>query len=253
MWAEQVFSLAADAAVGGAGTAFTLGSGAPDITCAFLLDLVNRKLRQIAYDTAVPGMTPAQATAYQQLEALRGEIMEACDGTPDEENDEPGETPEETPEEPTDDGDGPSGDDGPTAPPPPEPEAPTPPEPSERELCCAIHGTELPTIDTSRFDARRVRRGVVLTGIVTASHPCGLETLETEIVVYWRGGRQTRLHRRRSDHLREGSEFEVDLRYRRMPIRGAESGYLYVRATSACGRTVRVTVSPYGRTQHPKS
>lgn len=256
-WLEQVFSLVADATVGGSGTTVSIAAGGPDITCAYLIDLVNRRLRQIAYETAV-NMSPAQAAAYQRLQRLRDEILEACDQTEVAVDDDTDAIPQPDGATPQPDDPGPvtTTPDPKPDPDPPEPDGPTgstggAPTQAETPTCCAIHGNELPDVDTDDFEARVVRDGVILSGTVRVSHPCGLSTLETEIWVYWPGDRKTRLHRERSNRLETLRTNSRDLGYRPMPIRGARSGYLLVRATSACGRTVRVVLSPFGRNAAP--
>ena len=117
MWAEEVATAAAPF-----GEAASVAAGTPEITCAYLINLLNRLLLQIAMDTALSGMTGQEAQAYRDLQVLRSRIIRACDPTqapqqPDAEVPEPEEQEEPEPDDEL---------------PPPEPplwEEPHPPEP----------------------------------------------------------------------------------------------------------------------------
>ena len=254
MWAEQVLGFAADAQVSGAGTVVSLGSGAPDMTCSYLITLCNQKLLEITYATALSA-TPAQLAAARNIQDLKARIEAACDNTPDPETPE-SEPPIDTKPEPESDPP-PEPDPDPAADPvtatpdpvsqtgTPAPSIPTPP--SAQELCCKAHGNALPQLDDSGFTARRAGTTLVLGGKIKLSHPCGLSAILYDAVAYDRTGTRVPLDRRRIAPAPDRTEIELDIR-RKTPLRGMLGGHLYVQATSTCGRTLHATISPYGTT-----
>lgn len=242
MWAEEVATAAAPF-----GEAASVAAGTPEITCAYLINLINRLLLQIAQDTALSGMTGREAQAYRDLQVLRSRIIRACDPTqtpekPDAETPEPEESEEPEDELPP--------------PEPPLPEEPSPPEPVEPEpepepSCCDIHGHQLPSLDFRGLTLRARSGGVVVGGAVTSEHPCGLKFWDIKLVVVSPTGTQTEIYRTTS---RVGSpskqrSFSLPSSF----LRGFRSGFVEATVESTCGTSNRAIRSNHGWVIKPGS
>lgn len=239
MWAEEVATAAAPF-----GEAASVAAGTPEITCAYLINLINRLLLQIAQDSALSGMTGREAQAYRDLQVLRSRIIRACDPTqtpekPDAEAPEPEEPEDELP-----------------PPEPPLPEEPSPPEPVEPEpepepSCCDIHGHQLPSLDFRGLILRARSGGVVVGGAVTSEHPCGLKFWDIKLVVVSPTGTQTEIYRTTS---RVGTpskqqSFSLPSSF----LRGFRSGFVEATVESTCGTSNRAIRSNHGWVIKPGS
>ncbi|MDI9246936.1 hypothetical protein [Marinobacter sp. CHS3-4] len=241
MWAEEVATTAAPF-----GEAASVAIGMPDITCAYLINLINRLLLKIAQDTALTGMTAQEAQAYKDLQVLRARIIRACDET---------QTPEPPDEEepPTD---GPGDSVKPPEPPKPIGTSPQPPlvepEPVEQEpTCCDIHGHQLPSLDFTGLNLRARSGGVVIGGAVVSNHPCGFRYWDLKVVLVGPNGTRTEVYRNTS---RVGSPSEqLSLALPSSLVRGFRSGFVEVTVESNCRTSNRAIRSNYGWVIKPGS
>jgi len=241
-WIQELAGILAGAGVPLGGEVMSVGSGAPSMVCAYLITLINQKMQRIAEDTAVTGMSAAQAQAFRDLQELRSRIQKACDQT---EVEEPTEEPQPEPEPPAAPDSGMGGLSGPSVtPPPPKPIIPMPP--SRQEICCAHHGHEPPTIDISRLRVAFVHGGITIQGDVIVSHPCGIRAYQSQIFVRDSRDHQYRIDNRDHRVTREDPEKRIDLNYGGMPLRGFASAWVQVNAESVCGGLAQVIKTPFG-------
>ena len=240
-WIQEMAGLLAGAGVPLGGDVMSLASGAPSMVCAYLITLINQKMQRIAADTAVTGMSPSQATAFQNLQDLKRRIEAACDETEKpEEEDQPPPTPD--PEAGSGGGSLPPG--GPSAMPPKPVQAAKPP--TRQALCCALHGHEPPVIDTGQLRVAYVQGGLTIQGTVTASHPCGIRSYQSQVFVRDVRGREYRIDNRDRRLTQETPEKHIDLSFGGMPLRGFASAWVQVNAESVCGGRAQVIKTPFG-------
>lgn len=243
VWISELAAILAGAGVPLGGEVMSLGSGAPSMVCAYLITLINQKMQRIAEDTAVTGMSPAQATVFQNLQDLKRRIEEACDETEEPEEAEPKPEPEPIPD-PVDDPGGslPSGPS--VTAPTPKPVATRPP--TQQALCCALHGHEPPLIDVSGLRVEYVHGGLTIQGNATVSHPCGIRWYQSQIFVRDARDHEYRIDNRDHRVTRETPEKNVDLNFGGMPLRGFASAWVQVNAESVCGGRAQVIKTPFG-------
>lgn len=245
MWLEQVGTAAAPF-----GEAASVAAGMPDISCAYLLDLINRLLLRIAKNTAISGMTTAEAQSYRDLQVLRARIARACDPTeqPEAES-EP--QPEPEPPEPE-----PEPESGP-APVPPEPPPvkppvppvapPQPPQPS----CCDLHGHQSPSLDLRNITLSASAAGVRIGGGVVSEHPCGFAYWNVKVVVVDARGVRNEIYRSVSRVGSASTRLQIDLPSSLM--RGFSSGYVEFETESNCHTSNRAIRSNHGWVIRPDS
>jgi len=240
-WIQELAGILAGAGVPLGGEVMSVGSGAPSIVCAYLITLINQKMQRIAEDTAITGMSPAQATAFQQLQELKRRIEQACDQTEVPEDPEP--KPDPQPQPPEDPGSSlPSGPS--VTSPPPKPVEPVPP--TQQQLCCALHGHEPPVIDVSHLRVEYVHGGLTVQGNVSVTHPCGIRAYQSQIFVRDARDHEYRIDNRDHRITRETPEKNIDLNYGGMPLRGFLSAWVQVNAESTCGSRAQVIKTPFG-------
>ena len=245
-WIQELAGLLAGAGVPLGGEVMSLASGAPSMVCAYLITLINQKMQRIAADTAITGMSPSQATAFQNLQDLKRRIEEACDETEKPEEDQPAPKPSPDPETGSSGGSPPPGPS--VTPPTPKPVATTKP-PTQQALCCALHGHEPPVIDVRQLRVAYVQGGLTIQGTVTASHPCGIRSYQSQIFVRDAQGQEYRIDNRDHRVTRETPEKNIDLNFGGMPLRGFASAWVQVNAESVCGGRAHVIKTPFGVAQ----
>ncbi|WP_207062320.1 hypothetical protein [Motiliproteus sp. SC1-56] len=243
MWLEEVATAAAPF-----GEAASVAAAAPDITCAYLINLLNRLLLRIAQDTAISGMTGAETQAYRDLQVLRTRIIRACDESQQpeevEETSENGDEPEPGSETPPDETE--------SEPVTPLPEKPQPVEVVEPDpTCCDIHGHQLPSLDFRGLTLGQRSGGVLLGGSVVSEHPCGFAYWDMKVVMVGRDGTQTRVYRTTS---RVGnSSKQLSLELPSSLLRGFRSGFVEITVESTCGTSNRAIRSNHGWVIKPGS
>ncbi len=237
-WLEQVATSAAPL-----GEAASVAMGLPDITCAYLITLINGILLRVAMRTALTGMTSAEAQAYSDLQVLRARIVAACNET----QAEPPATGEALPETPD-----PAPPDTPTpVEHPPEPptvevvEAPAPPG------CCDVHGHQMPTLDFRPLALAADARGLRVGGSVACEHPCAFASWALKLVAVDASGRHVEIY---GTVNRVGSASKrVSLSLPSSTLRGYRSGYVEFEAESTCGTGNRAVRSNHGWVVKPGS
>lgn len=237
-WIQELAGILAGAGVPLGGEVMSLGSGAPSMVCAYLITLINQKMQRIAEDTAITGMSAAQAMAFQRLRELKRRIEAACDET-------------EVPDTPAPPDSQPDPEPWPTPAPmteglPPMPQPVEPKPPSERELCCALHGHQPPLIDVSQLQVQFVSGGLTIQGSVSITHPCGIGWYQTQVFVRDAQHNQYRVDNRDHRFTTARPDKHVDLNYGGMPVRGFASAWVQVNAESVCGRRAQVIMTPFG-------
>jgi hypothetical protein len=240
MWLEQVATAAAPFGEGA-----SVAMGLPDISCAYLLALINRLLRRIAMDTAITGMTAAEAQSYRDLQVLHARIARACDPTqqpetPPEPEPAPETEPEPTPAQPE-----------PTLvqpEPPLQPVAPIPPSPPS---CCDLHGHQLPSLDFRNIALSASAAGVRVGGSVVSEHPCGFAYWSVKVVVVDARGVRSEIYRSVSRVGSASKRLQIDLPS--SLLRGFRSGYVEFETESNCGTSNRAIRSNHGWVIRPDS
>lgn len=233
MWLEQVATAAAPFGEGA-----SVAIGLPEITCAYLLDLINRLLLRIAMRTAITGMTGAEAQAYRDLQVLRARIARACDpaeqpvSEPEAEAEaEPGVLPTEVPEQP--------------------PEPPLAPTPAPQASCCDLHGHQSPSLDFRNLSLSASVAGVRIGGGVVSEHPCGFAYWSVKVVVVDARGLRTEVYRSVSHVGSQSTRLQIDLPS--SLLKGCRSGYVEFETESTCRTSNRAIRSNHGWVVRPDS
>lgn len=235
MWLEQVATAAAPFGEGA-----SVAIGLPDITCAYLLDLINRLLLRIAMRTAITGMTGAEAQAYRDLQVLRARIARACDPA-----DQPAPEPEPEPEPDAEPGMLP-----PEVPEPP-PVQPAASAAASQPSCCDLHGHQSPSLDFRNLSLSASGAGVRIGGVVVSEHPCGFAFWSVKVVVVDAGGVRREVYRSVSHVGSPSTRLQIDLPS--SLLRGYRSGYVEFETESNCRTSNRAIRSNHGWVIRPDS